>query len=74
LVGYHSALKPEHGGAVIFGASKLAQVEETIGSLKSGPLKPESVKAIDDVWDRVKHDAPLDDYHSFAKLQNGKAA
>lgn len=71
-VSYHSPLKAEDGDAVIFGASKLSQVEETINFLKAGPLKLESVKAIDQVWEKIKDDAPLDNYNSHVALQQQK--
>lgn len=63
-VSYHSPLKPEQGDAVIFGASKLEQIKQTVEGLKKGPLKESSVKRIDQVWEKIKHDAPLDNYHS----------
>jgi len=68
-VSYHSPLKPEHGDAVIFGASSAEQIVQTIQGLKKGPLKESSAKAIDAVWETVKHDAPLDNYHSFLLKQ-----
>jgi aflatoxin B1 aldehyde reductase len=65
-VSYHSPLKPEQGDGIIIGASRLEQLDQTIKGLKKGPLKPETVKAVDAVWEKVKHDAPLDNFHSFA--------
>jgi len=65
-VSYHSPLKPELGDGIIIGASRLEQLEQTIQGLNKGPLKPETAKAIDAVWEKVKHDAPLDNFHSFA--------
>jgi len=52
-VNYHSPIKPEQGDAIIIEASRI----ET-------PLKPETVKAIDGVWGRIKHEAPLDNLWS----------
>jgi aflatoxin B1 aldehyde reductase len=63
-VSYHSPLKAEQGDAVIFGASKLEQIKQTVEGLKRGPLKESSVKRIDEVWEKIKHDAPLDNYNS----------
>lgn len=71
-VSYNSPLKAEDGDAVIFGASKLSQVEETIQSLRKGPLKPETAKAIDHVWEKIKHEAPLDNYNSFVAIEQQK--
>lgn len=59
-VNYHSALKPEFGDGIIFGASSFSQLEGTIQSLKEGPLSERAAKQVDDMWDRVKDDAVLD--------------
>jgi len=66
-VSYNSPLKPEQGDGIIFGGRTLQQVEETVQSLKRGPLKPETLKKIDHIWETIKHEAPLDNYHSFVK-------
>lgn len=63
-VAYHSVLDESKGDAVIFGASKLAQVEPTIGSLRKGPLSEEAREAIERIWESVKEDAPGNDYVS----------
>jgi aflatoxin B1 aldehyde reductase len=59
---YHSALKPEKGDFLIMGASKLEQITSSADGLKKGPLKPESAKAIDAIWDLVKNEAALDNF------------
>ncbi|KAL5423643.1 hypothetical protein PMIN06_001869 [Paraphaeosphaeria minitans] len=61
-VGYNSALKAELGDAVIFGASKIAQIEQTAGVLKKGALSKEAVDKIDAIWDSVKKEAPTDNF------------
>ena len=61
-VKYNSALKPEHGDALIVGASSLSQLEETLEGLKRGPLSADVVAKIDDLWETIKHVAPLDNY------------
>jgi aflatoxin B1 aldehyde reductase len=58
---YHSALKPELGDVVILGASKIEQIGSSVEGLKHGPLKAETAKAIDDLWDSIKHDAKFVD-------------
>jgi len=73
-VSFHSPLKEEDGDAIIFGGSKLSQVEETIQSIRRGPLKPESVKAIDAIWEKIKHEAPLDNYNSHVALLQQKGS
>lgn len=64
-INYHSALKPELGDGVIFGASSLAQIESTTGFLRKGPLSKQSVDAINALWDRVKKDAILDNFQAL---------
>ncbi|OAP62045.1 aldehyde reductase (GliO) [Fonsecaea erecta] len=63
-VAYHSALRAELGDGIIIGASKFEQIEPTLQGLQRGRLKDSVVKRIDEVWETVKHDAPMD---AFAK-------
>lgn len=63
-VNYHSALKPEHGDAVIFGASKYEQITTTIQYLRNGPLSDKAVKAIDALWPTVKDDSIMDNFEA----------
>ncbi|KAF2433940.1 aldehyde reductase [Tothia fuscella] len=65
---YHSPLKSEQGDALIFGASRLEQLEQTITGLQRGPLKDETAMAIDGIWEKIKHVAPLDNFNSFTKV------
>lgn len=65
-VAYHSALTGDEDG-VIFGASSVKQVDQTAKALKKGPLSDEAVKKIEEIWQSVKDDAPIDNYNSFAK-------
>ncbi|KXT09460.1 hypothetical protein AC579_8672 [Pseudocercospora musae] len=60
---YSSPLKPEHGDAIIIGVSKVEQLKETISSINSGSLSENAVKRIDQVWETIKHEAPLDNFH-----------
>lgn len=60
-VAHHSALK-EEGDAVLFGASKLSQIEQTIASIGKGKLSEEAEKSIDRLWEDVKAEAPVDNY------------
>jgi aflatoxin B1 aldehyde reductase len=54
-VAHHSALT-EEGDAVIFGASKLSQIEQTAGGIRKGKLSDK--ESIDQFWEFVKADAP----------------
>jgi aflatoxin B1 aldehyde reductase len=61
---YHSALKGEYGDGCIIGASTPAQLIQTVGDLDAGPLPEGAVKRIEEVWERVKDEAPVDNYQS----------
>lgn len=63
-VNYHSALKPELGDAVIFGASSYEQIEKTVQYLKNGPLSDKAAKAIDALWPTVKDDSIMDNFEA----------
>lgn len=62
-VAYHSPLKPEQGDALIIGASSVEQLEQTLTGIEKGPLSDKAVKAIDQVWEQVKDEAPLDNFN-----------
>jgi len=66
-VSYHSPLKPEQGDAIIFGASRAEQLVQTVQGLKKGPLKTSTAERIDALWETIKHEAPLDNYHSSGR-------
>jgi aryl-alcohol dehydrogenase-like predicted oxidoreductase len=66
-VSYHSPLKKENGDAIIFGARNIEQAVQTVEGLAKGPLKDSVLKKIDEVWEKVKDEAPLDNFNSFAK-------
>jgi len=62
-VAFNSPLKEEYGDAIIVGASSLQQLEQTVNGVKNGPLKEEVCGLIDKIWEKIKHEAPLDNYH-----------
>jgi aryl-alcohol dehydrogenase-like predicted oxidoreductase len=66
---YHSALKGANGDAVIIGASKVAQVEETLTFIEAGPLPEKIVERVNGIWETVEHEAPLDNYNSYMALK-----
>lgn len=51
-IAHHAALNDEDG--IILGASKTAQVLETVALLRKGPLPPEVLKLTEELWDAVK--------------------
>jgi len=61
-VTYNSPLKPEQGDGLILGASRLEQLEQTLKGLEAGPLSEDVVKKIDGVWEKIKHEAPTDNF------------
>ncbi|KAI8933063.1 hypothetical protein NX059_009708 [Plenodomus lindquistii] len=63
-VAYHSALNGDEDG-IIFGASKFEQVEQTAKSIKAGRLSDEAVKGIDQIWEKVKAEAPVNNAQAF---------
>ncbi|RHZ70015.1 hypothetical protein CDV55_104331 [Aspergillus turcosus] len=62
---FHSHLREHLGDAVVVGASKISQFEETVAAIQRGPLSAEAVKRIDAVWEKTKDVAPLDNFNSF---------
>lgn len=62
-VRFNSALKSENGDAIIVGASKISQVKETLQDINAGRLSEEACKGIDELWEKIKHEAPLDNVH-----------
>lgn len=71
-VAYHSALQGDEDG-VIFGASSVRQVEQTAQALKKGKLSDEAVKAIEEIWESVKDEAPTDNFEVFSKASAERA-
>ncbi|ROV93660.1 hypothetical protein VPNG_08859 [Cytospora leucostoma] len=61
---YHSSIRPELGDTLILGAGKAEQITQTVESLKKGPLKPEVVRGIDEIWELVKEDAFVDNFQA----------
>ena len=62
-VEYHSALSAEKGDACIVGASSVEQLEKTLKGIENGPLPEKAAKQIGDMYESVKHIAPVDNYH-----------
>ncbi|KAK3639879.1 hypothetical protein LTR56_010230 [Elasticomyces elasticus] len=62
-VKYNSPLSPEHGDAIIVGAGSNEQLKDTLETINKGPLSDKAVKRIDELWEGIKHEAPLDNYH-----------
>lgn len=68
-VAFHSALKKENGDAVIVGASKVSQLEESLTAVEAGPLDSAIAERASAIWKSVEHDAPLDNYNSYHAIK-----
>ena len=62
-VAYDSALKRENGDAIIIGASRMEQLEESLKWFQKGPLPGYAVEKIHEVWETIKHEAGLDNFN-----------
>ena len=51
-IAHHSALRGEDG--IIFGASKVEQIRETVAMIEKGPLPGEVLRTAEDLWSAVK--------------------
>ncbi|KAF4548414.1 Oxidoreductase sirO-like protein [Elsinoe fawcettii] len=56
-VAHHSVLKAELGDGIILGASRPAQLDQTLEYVKKGPLSQEAVEGVEKVWAIAKEDA-----------------
>lgn len=63
-VAFNSPLKPEYGDGFVLGASSLEQLDQTLGFMNEGRLSDKAVKAIDAIWERIKHEAGVDNYQA----------
>jgi len=68
-IAFHSALTKENGDAIIVGASKVAQLEESLTAIEEGPLDEKIAERADNIWKVVEHEAPLDNYHSYTAIK-----
>lgn len=62
-VTYNSPLKKENGDGIIVGASSLEQLDQTLAGIAKGKLSDQAAKGIDEIWEQIKDEAPLDNFH-----------
>ncbi|KAL9623631.1 MAG: hypothetical protein Q9160_002087 [Pyrenula sp. 1 TL-2023] len=62
-VTYNSILREEAGDGVIIGARSLEQAQETLEGLKAGPLDKSASERIEQIWKKVEHEAPEDNFN-----------
>lgn len=61
-VAYHSILKEQLGDGIVLGASRITQLEQTVAGLNNGPLPASIVKTIEEIWQLVKDESPMDNF------------
>ncbi|KAJ7829183.1 putative aldehyde reductase, partial [Mycena olivaceomarginata] len=62
-VAFNSVVDPKYGDTVLFGASKLSQISETLASLKRGSVGEAAKAKINKIWKIVGDEVLLDNYH-----------
>lgn len=62
-VAYNSPLELENGDGIIIGARNLEQLRKTLTGLQRGPLPETVARQIEEVWDKVKGEAGLDNFN-----------
>ncbi|KAJ7174842.1 NADP-dependent oxidoreductase domain-containing protein [Mycena filopes] len=62
-VAFDSVVDGQYGDAIIFGATKHSQIPDTASWLKQGSVGEKAKARIDEIWEVVKDDAPLDNYN-----------
>lgn len=69
-VRHHSILKNETGDEMIIGASTSDQLANTMVELEGGPLEPWIVQRIEELWELIKGEDPVDNLKSSRKIFN----
>ncbi|KAK6582077.1 hypothetical protein PZA11_005774 [Diplocarpon coronariae] len=68
-IAYHSALKASCGDAIIIGASRPSQVEDTLSYIEAGPLDAKIAERASGLWKQIEKDAPIDNWNSHSILK-----
>lgn len=53
----------KHKFCMQIGATRGSQLKETLRAIEDGPLDESIAKRVDKVWELVKDEAPIDNYH-----------
>ncbi|KAK9780243.1 putative Aldehyde reductase [Seiridium cardinale] len=56
---HNSSLRGDLGDAVIIGARTTDHIREIVNGINKGPLSSGATKSIDEIWETIKADAPL---------------
>ncbi|KAK9258467.1 NADP-dependent oxidoreductase domain-containing protein [Lipomyces tetrasporus] len=59
----NSSLNGDYGDGVIIGASKVEHLQESLKALQDGPLPSSVVAKINRIWENIKYEAPVDNFH-----------
>lgn len=59
---FHSALDKKYGDGLIIGGKNFEQISDTLDAIKEGPLPKGAVEEIEEVWQSIKSEAPLNNY------------
>lgn len=51
------------GDGLVIGASRPEQLTKTLEYLRKGPLSEKASKAIDEIWEGIKNEAPIDNFN-----------
>ncbi|KAK9426902.1 NADP-dependent oxidoreductase domain-containing protein [Lipomyces doorenjongii] len=62
-IAFHSHLDGKYGDAIIFGASNVKQLQESLKAIRDGPLPSSIAAKVDNIWQTTKDEAPVDNYH-----------
>ncbi|KAK9321113.1 NADP-dependent oxidoreductase domain-containing protein [Lipomyces orientalis] len=62
-VTFNSSLNGNYGDGVIIGASRVDQLQESLKALEDGPLPSAVAAKIDKIWESIKDEAPVDNFH-----------
>ncbi|KAM0263748.1 hypothetical protein ACHAQJ_001063 [Trichoderma viride] len=66
-VAYHSILKEHLGDGIVLGASRITQLQQTVEGLNNGPLPDSVVETIEEIWQLVKDESPMDNFDTRRK-------
>lgn len=66
-VAYNSAIDGAKGDGILLGASNAEQLRDTLRGLEDGPLDGWVVDRIDQIWEKVKDEAILDNFNKDTK-------
>ena len=71
---WHSKLSEDFGDAVIVGARTEEQLKETMGWVRKGAMSAAAVRRIEEIWEGVKANAPLDNFEVVLSQVGGAGA